>query len=122
MIWWILGGLLVLAAGFFLLLHPEKLEWLSALQARMQKWKPRTVRRTVLCIVALAVLVAALYLLGGLPDWAFLLAALVLLAAELAVVLLYYRCPRCGHIACGERRCGRCGEPLPWDESDRRNL
>ncbi len=122
MIWWILGGLLVLAAGFWLLLHPEKWEWLAALQERVQKWKPRTAKGIVISIVILILLAAVLYLLG-LPDWVFLAAALILLAAEMAMLLLYYRCPKCGRVQSpASRHCYYCGEALPWDEQDRRNL
>ena len=122
MIWWILGGLLVLAAGFWLLLHPEKWEWLAALQERVQKWKPRTAKGIVISIVILILLAAVLYLLG-LPDWVFLAAALILLAAEMAMFLLYYRCPKCGRVQSpASRHCYYCGEALPWDEQSRRNL
>ena len=121
MIWWILGGLLVLAAGFWLLLHPEKWEWLAALQKRVQKWKPRTAKGIVITCAVLAVL--DLLLLSILPDWTALTVAVLLLAAEIAVFLLYFRCPKCGRVQSpASRHCYYCGEAIPWDEQSRRNL
>ena len=52
-----------------------------------------------------------------------LLLAVLLLAAEMAIFLLYYRCPKCGRVQSpASRHCYYCGEALPWDEQRRRNL
>lgn len=102
----------MLAAGFWLLLHPEKWEWLAALQKRVQKWKHRTAKGIVIGCAVLAVL--NLLLLSTLPDWVVLVAAVLLLAVEMAVFLLYFRCPKCGRVQSpASRHCCSCGEPFP---------
>ena len=112
----IIAGLLVIAVSYWMLLRPDRWEWLERLQDRAKRWKYRNVRRTMIGLVILMAAVFAL-LSGLLPDWAWLSILLAILAAETVIHLLYFRCPGCGKTVWNipNRHCPYCGEKLHWD-------
>lgn len=109
-------GLLVIGGLYWMLLRPERWEWLEGLRNRARRWKYRNVRRTEIGLVIAMAAVFAL-LSGALPDGVWLSILLALLAAETAIHLLYYRCPECGRAVWNipGRHCPHCGEVLHWD-------